>query len=401
MEKKEETGCLRALKVVVVIPAYNNVATVASVLKRVLEYAGDVMVVNDGSTDDILTVLQDFPSVRLITYSRNRGKGYALRKGLEAAAQQGFRYALTMDADGQHFPEDIPVFLQEIKACPDALVIGARNLASDNMPGKNTFANRFSNFWFRLETGIRLADTQSGYRLYPLEKLKGIRFFTRKYEFELEVIVRAAWRQITLRQVPVRVYYPPAGERISHFRPFRDFTRISVLNTVFVFVAFFWYWPLRFFRKLNREGIRYFIRNYMTGSGESNLRISCAVMLGLFMGIVPVWGYQMVVAVVLAHFFRLNKVIALVFSNISIPPMIPFLLYGSYAVGGWVLDRPLTLKLHDVTFAVLKESLWQYLAGSVLLAAGTGVAGGVIAYLLLTLFRKNKHRDESYADSAV
>lgn len=392
---------LRLLGVTVVIPTYNNAGTIASVIRQVLEYAAQVIVVNDGSTDNTLTVLQSFPSVRLITYLENKGKGYALQKGLQQAAREGFRYALTIDSDGQHFPDDIPVFIREIEIHPDALLIGARNLTSDHMPAKNTFANRFSNFWFRLETGIRLTDSQSGYRLYPLEKLKNMRFFSGKYEFELEIMVRAAWRRIPVRNVPVKVYYPPAGERISHFRPFRDFSRISLLNSLFVLIAFFWYWPSVFFRHLNREHIRRFIREHITDSGESNLKLTFAVMLGLFMGIVPVWGYQMMIAVVLAHFLRLNKIIVLVCSNISIPPMIPFLLYGSYAVGGWVLDLPLTLQLHDVTFAVLKESLLQYLAGSMILATGISIAGGLLAFLMLTLFRKNKRKDESSVNCPI
>lgn len=398
MEKKLWAERLEALSVVVVIPTFNNAGTLASVLQQVLEYASQVIVVNDGSTDATLQVLQDFPSVRSISYPKNRGKGYALNRGLQSAQQEGFRYALTLDSDGQHFPEDIPVFIREIETTPDALLIGERNLTSENMPGKNTFANRFSNFWYRLETGIRLSDSQSGYRLYPLNPLKGIRCFTRKYEFELEIIVRAAWKNIPVRNVPIRVYYPPAGERVSHFRPFRDFFRISLLNAFLVSIAFFWYWPVSFFKGLNRENIRRFIREHITDSRESNLRITFAVMLGLFMGIVPVWGYQMVIAVVLAHMLRLNKVITLVCSNISIPPMIPFLLYGSYVMGGWMLNLPLTLKFQDITFDVLKTSLWQYLAGSIVLAGVISLAGGGLAFLILTLFRKNRDKHESYTD---
>ena len=119
------------------------------------------------------------------------------------------------------------------------------------------------------------------------------------------------------------------------------------------------------------------------------------------MGIFPVWGYQMILAVIVAHFLKLNKVITLVFSNISIPPMIPFLLYGSYVMGGWLLGQPLTLRLHDVNFEVLKESLWQYLIGSVMLAIVCSLVGGVLAFLLLTLFRKNKGRNESYSDCPI
>ena len=128
--------------------------------------------------------------------------------------------------------------MEEIEKEPDTLLVGARNLTSDNMPGKNTFANKFSNFWFKLETGVKLQDTQSGYRLYPLHKINVQRFYyTAKYEFELEALVFAVWGGTTVRNIPIHVYYPPQEERVSHFRPFRDFTRISILNTFLVFIT--------------------------------------------------------------------------------------------------------------------------------------------------------------------
>ena len=211
----------------IVIPTYNNAITLGQVLTDVLVYSFPVIVVNDGSTDHTAEVLKGFSEIGVISYPNNRGKGYALNTGLKAAMEIGYRYVITLDSDGQHYADDISVFLKEIELHPDSLLIGARNLASDNMPGKNTFANKFSNFWFTLETGIRLTDTQSGYRLYPLNKLKKVRLFTTKYEYELEIIVQAAWRNIRVANVPVKVFYPPAGERVSHFRPLRDFTRIS------------------------------------------------------------------------------------------------------------------------------------------------------------------------------
>lgn len=375
-------------QIIVIIPTYNNAGTLGNVIRDVLSYSLPLLVVNDGSTDNTSGILAGFTSIQTIEYKRNRGKGHALSAGLAASARQGYRYAITMDSDGQHFASDIPVFIREIEKTPDSLLIGARNLTSENMPGKNTFANRFSNFWFRIETGIKLADTQSGFRLYPLKRIEGIRTLTTKYEYELELIVRAAWKGIDVRNIPVNVYYPPREERVSHFRPFRDFTRISILNTVLVILALLWYWPLKCMRSFTRENIRHFISRHITNSGESNLKITLAVMFGVFMGIVPVWGYQMIVAGVLAHFLKLNKVITLVASNISIPPMIPFLLFGSYATGGLVLGHPILLSLHEVTFETLKDSLIQYLVGSMVFAVLCGLLAGLICFPLLSLMRK-------------
>ena len=375
----------------IVIPTYNNAITLGQVLTEVLVYSFPVIVVNDGSTDHTAEVLKGFSEIGVISYPNNRGKGYALNTGLKAAMEIGYRYVITLDSDGQHYADDIPVFLKEIELHPDSLLIGARNLASDNMPGKNTFANKFSNFWFTLETGIRLTDTQSGYRLYPLNKLKKVRLFTTKYEYELEIIVQAAWRNIRVANVPVKVYYPPAGERVSHFRPLRDFTRISLLNSVLVTIALLWFWPWKCVRSITKENIKKFISKNITHSPESNIRIALAVMFGVFMGIVPIWGYQMIVAGILAHLMGLNKVITIVASNISIPPMIPFLLFGSYVTGGWILDRPVKLSVHEVTFDTIRDSFVQYLAGSMVFAVICGLLAGVVCLMLLSLFRKPEH----------
>ena len=239
--------------ILAVIPTYNNEKTLARVIGDVRRYCTDVLVVDDGSTDSTAGIIAG-AGVGSISYAPNRGKGYALRRALRYAAEHGYRYMLTIDSDGQHYASDIPKFVEEIAKTPDALLVGARNLRSDNMPGKNTFANKFSNFWFRVETGIRLDDTQSGFRLYPVRRMKGMRFATRRYEFEVEVLVRAAWRGIEVRNIPVRVFYPEKAERVSHFRPGKDFTRISILNTLLVLGALLFYYPWRFLRSLTRAG---------------------------------------------------------------------------------------------------------------------------------------------------
>ncbi|MDR1879827.1 MAG: DUF2062 domain-containing protein [Tannerellaceae bacterium] len=379
-----------AIHTVVVVPTYNNAGTLGKVLEDVLACGLPVIVVNDGSTDRTAEVLEAFPGVCVAGYPKNRGKGFALRTGLAEAARQGYRYAITLDSDGQHLAGDIPSFLEAVAEHPDSLLIGARDLSAENMPGENTFANRFSNFWFTLETGLRLSDTQSGFRLYPLRRLAGMRFFTTGYELELEVIVRAAWRGMRVANIPVGVYYPPAGERVSHFRPLRDFARISVLNMLFVLVAMLWYWPWKCLKGLTRQHIEQFISDHVTHSKEPNSRIAGSVALGVFMGIVPIWGYQMIAAGVLAHLLGLNKVIAIVSSNVSIPPMIPFILFGSYVAGGWLLGRPVLLAMDGLTLETVRDSLAQYLAGSILFAVASALLAGMACFALLSLFRKSE-----------
>ncbi len=375
---------------IVIIPTYNNAKTLGNVIERALLHNLPLLVINDGSTDDTRNVLSQFANIQIINLEKNQGKGVALKTALRWAIEQNYRYAVTLDSDGQHYPEDISVFLSEIEQSPDTLLVGSRNLQAENMPAKNTFANKFSNFWFRIETGIKMNDTQSGYRLYPLHKLKGLKFFTGRYEFELEILVRAAWQGIEVTNVPIRVYYPPVEERISHFRPLRDFMRLSLLNTVLVFFAVFAYYPWKALRSLTRENIRRFIRNNITHSSESNARITGAIMLGIFMGIIPVWGYQMALAFLLAHLLKLNKIVTLVASNISIPPMIPVILFGSYATGAWILGNPIDFSMRKMSLEFVMNSLWQYLLGSVIFAAICSLLFGLIGYILLEIFRKQQ-----------
>jgi glycosyltransferase involved in cell wall biosynthesis len=378
----------RALGCAAVIPVYNNAGTVGDVIGRVKEHVEDVIVVNDGSTDGTAEILAATEGIEIVSHARNRGKGYALRRGLARAAERGFRYALTIDADGQHYPEQIALFLDQARLTPGALVIGARNLSQENMPAKNTFANRFSNFWFWLETGKKMDDTQSGFRLYPLEPLRGMRFITSRYEFELESAVRLAWKGVTVVNIPIGVYYAPPGERVSHFKPAKDFTRISLLNSALVVAALLWHHPVRFFKWLSWRNFKEFVRRNITHSGESNGRLSAAIGLGVFWGIAPVWGYQMILAGVTAHLLRLNKIVAVASSNISIPPMIPLILFGSFATGGVIMGKPLDFSPGQITFESIAGSLVQYLVGSVALAVAAGVAVWLASYALLKNFRK-------------
>ena len=139
-----------ALNCCVIIPTYNNEQTIANVVNDVLKFTNNIIVVNDGATDKTPEILKQFTNIQIISYSPNRGKGIALRTGIKAALEKNYRYAITIDSDGQHFADDIPVFIDKVEECPDSLLIGARNLNQENMPKKNTFGNKFSNFWFHL-----------------------------------------------------------------------------------------------------------------------------------------------------------------------------------------------------------------------------------------------------------
>lgn len=224
---------MRMRRICVIVPTYNNAGTLRHVLESVAEYCADIIVVNDGSTDSTADILGGMGgAVDVVSYAANRGKGHALREGFRRAAALGFDYAITIDSDDQHKASDIPGFVEAIACHPGALIVGKRNLDNVDINARSSFANKFSNFWFSVQTGRRVPDTQSGYRAYPLKRLHGLSLLTSRYEAELELLVTAAWHGTEIVSIPIDVYYPPQSERVSHFRPALDFTRISILNTV-------------------------------------------------------------------------------------------------------------------------------------------------------------------------
>ena len=243
-------------EVCAVIPTYQNAKPLLKVVADVHRVVDTVFVVDDGSNDGTAALLDKATGnerpEKVLTHPKNCGKGAALKTGLTYARQQGFRYAVTVDADGQHRADDIPALLKAVEEEPDALAIGSRGLQHENMPAKSTFANRFSNFWFALQTLQRLPDTQSGLRIYPLRRLHGLRWMSARYEAELTLLVFSAWAGVKLLPVPVSVYYPPRDQRVTHFRPGRDFTRISVLNTLLCFLMVVYGWPRIFCRQIAR-----------------------------------------------------------------------------------------------------------------------------------------------------
>ena len=375
----------KPLKVCVIIPTYNNERTLKRVIDSVLDYLPYIIIVNDGSTDQTSEILKKYAHLTQIHHPKNSGKGTALRNGFKKALELGYDYAITIDSDGQHFATDIPNFIREIEANGAQLLIGSRNMKQEGVPGKSSFGNNFSNFWFWFETGIRLEDTQSGYRLYPLQRIPK-RYFTNKFEFEIEVIVRSAWKGIPVKNIPIQILYDPK-ERVSHFRPFKDFTRISILNTILVIITLLYIKPRDIFLKFKKKGFKKFLLENVLESEDSNAKKALSIALGVFVGISPFWGFQTVIVLFSAVLFRLNKAISFAFSNISFPPLIPFVIYGSLKIGGLFIqsDAPLVLNT-SITFEDLKNNIAQYLVGSFILASLSAVIFGLSGYLILTFF---------------
>ena len=384
---------IKSLKICVIIPTYNNERTLKRVIDSVLEITDDLIVINDGATDSTSRILKKYTDITQIYLPKNKGKGNALRVGFKKAEELGYKFSITIDSDGQHYPEDIAVFVNqlEFEINKNILLIGSRNMNQEAVPGGSSFGNKFSNFWYKVETGIQLKDTQSGFRLYPLKELNKIKFYTSKFEFEIENIVKAAWKGIIVKNVPVKVLYDEQ-ERVSHFRPFKDFVRISLLNTWLVLVAFIYIKPRDLIRKLRKKGIRRFIKEEILGSNESPLKSAQAMALGVFIGLTPLWGFHTILVLSLAVLFKLNKVISFAFTNVSFPPFIPFTVYASIMIGNQVLGEPTDYSFADFeqNFEFVK-SLKTFVVGSFILAFVASIIVGLVSYFLLSLYNKKKH----------
>jgi len=375
----------------VIVPTYNNAQSLDSFLTDLKLYTNRIIVINDGSTDDTAEILEKHPDFHLKVHHENKGKGIALKTGFGFAEELGYAYAITIDSDGQHYPDDLDVFLTELETRnvndPELLLVGDRNMGRDGIPGKSSKGNRFSNFWFLVVTGIELHDTQSGYRLYPVKLVNSLKLITWKFELEIEVLVKAAWKKVEVKNTPIKVLYPK-GERVTHFRPFWDIVRIVLLYMWFVLVSFFYIHPRNKYQDFKNKGFKRFWKEDIIKNQEPAHKKAAAVALGVFVGISPFWGLHTLLVFTLAAVFKLNKVIAFLFSNISIPPFIPFIVYASYQTGSLITGKGFDwdLKLQNLeTGTDVFLGLWQYIMGSLALAIVVAIAIWIVFYFLFSV----------------
>jgi uncharacterized protein (DUF2062 family) len=373
------------MKPCVVIPCFNHAPTVTAVAVAALKYF-PVIAVDDGSTDNPQWPVE----ISVVRLEKNYGKGAALRAGFRRAAGLGFTHAITMDADGQHFAGDLPKFFAAAQAQPDALIVGVRNFFEAGCPTHRRRSNAVSTFWFRVETGVRLGDTQCGFRCYPLALTQELKTRSGRYAFELEFMVRASWVGTPIVPVPVQCTYAPDQLQQSHFRPVKDLAHITAMNIGLVLQSWFVPLTLRMAWSFGeRNGRRKTIREFFIEHAHEPAQMAWAVGLGLFFGIVPIWGFQMLAAATLAHRLRLNKVITLLASNISIPPLAPFIVYGAMVLGHWMFTgQVMELSPGQMTWAHAREYLWQWIVGCMALAVLVAASGTIITYTIARLVRR-------------
>jgi len=229
-----------------VVPVYNHARNVREVVLAAVDSGAPVVVVDDGSTDGSGDAVVPILGATLVRHEQNRGKGATILSGLAAVAAPpvGARFAVTVDADGQHNPDDARGLLA--KLCPDGecapcagIVLGSRmGMQGKAVPWSSRMGRGFSGFWVWTSGGPALSDSQSGFRVYPVAETLALPTRARRFEFEVEVLVQARRAGIPIFEAPVSVTYEPPGGRVSHFRPWRDFGRNAATFTRLIATRF-------------------------------------------------------------------------------------------------------------------------------------------------------------------
>lgn len=383
------TSVKPALKSCCVIPVYNNASTVRNVVERALKYMKEILVVDDGSTDaDLRELLSDLP-VEVIHHHVNRGKGAALCSALQILQERSTDYMITLDGDNQHYPEDLPSFLARLEEKEGALLVGCRDFNDPNVPDSSRFGRKFSNFWMGIETGVTVDDCQSGFRAYPVPYIARIRCFSRHYNFETEILTRSAWANLPILNHPIRSYYPPRGERISHFRPLKDNFRISLVHLCLVLRHLL---PIPHRKLIARQKTDFSLWrpkaffHYLLTENASPGGLAAAAALGTFLAVLPLFGLHGAVILYAASCLHLNKLMAFNIQHLFMPPLAPFLCIelGYFLCNG----RFLTEFTMETLVRQSASRIWEWFLGSLILAPLFAVLMGIAVYFIALLFGK-------------
>ena len=355
---------------VVVAPSHNNDGTLADVVRRIRAQGLPLIVVNDGSTDTTAAVLSALVradgGITVLTHARNRGKAAALRTGFAAAIEAGYTHAVTIDTDGQLDPEQIPSMLSVARRSPHALVIGQRDENSGDYPTRSRIGRHASNLFVWMESGVRVSDSQCGFRVYPLQFIKTVRCPAGRYGFETEIITRAGWAGVPVTGATVRCRYFPRERAVSHYRPFLDSFRSVPMHFRLMVRALIpvphrarvpetgkplwrriidWLNPMPALRQLREDDV-----------GRANAAAGLA--MGAFIANMPAYGFQTALSLYAAKRFHLHPVPVVVGSHLSTPPVGPVLVAAAIGLGHVLLHGQFPTL---ASFDVRQTGLWPLL----------------------------------------
>jgi glycosyltransferase involved in cell wall biosynthesis len=384
------------IKVILVIPVFNHGKTLKDVVQRAVKTGAEILVIDDGSTDGGLETLSGL-NIRTIRHPKNRGKGAAIMTAAKEAERLGMTHMVTIDADGQHDPADFLLFLPVIEENPQALVIGNRVFDKKASPLLSRFGRSFSNFWFRVQTSGSVKDTQSGFRAYPVPVLTWLKVHDQRFSFEVEVLVKAAWAGIEIKEVDVSVFYPPSRERVSHFNLIKDNLALSLLNTRLTMRAVL-PWPHKQFRptKDGLENISIFhpLKSLsILSKNTSPALLAVSVGMGVFIGTLPLVGFWTLTVLITANYFGLSKIAALSSNQLCNHPIVPALCIelGYFFRHGKFLTE---FSLNTLGYQGL-ERIFEWLIGSLILAPVFGLLTGGVIYVLAWSLTRGKNRRQA------
>jgi len=389
----ENAGTEQEVRILIVIPTFNNGNTLRDVTERALQTAPDVLVVDDGSTDGALETLNGLAAYH-IRHEQNRGKGAAIVSGAAWAGARGYSHIITLDADGQHDPADIPLFVERVQRQPLSIIVGVRDFEGTDVPDSSVFGRKFSNFWVRVSCGAAVADSQSGFRAYPVQVLQRVQCRSMRYNFEVEILVRAVWAGLAVQTVPVSVTYSEATIRASHFRPFADNARISLTYTRLVLRNFFpWPHKILFGKTQHQKAVNFFLHpvkgmKALATENATPKQIAVAVTVGIFIATLPILAMHSVAIIFVATRLKLNRLIALNVSHLCAPPFVPA---AAVEVGYYLRNGSFLTEFTVQTLGhQALQRFWDYLLGAVVLAPFLAVLAGTVAYVLARFFRTLK-----------
>lgn len=387
-------------RIAVVVPVYNQPDRLRDVVVRCLAVHPRVLVIDDGSDRDVTSLLVNLP-VEVLRHRVNQGKGAAILMAAHHLRQRGATHMITLDADGQHYPEDLPRFIEAIREHPTALIVGVRDFSLAAVPGVSRFGRAFGNFWVWVQTGTQVRDIQSGFRAYPIAALERLSCRARRYAFEVEVVVRGIWAGLKVHQVHIRVHYPKPQQRSSHFHKLYDNVRLTLLNTHLTLRALL-PWPHRQIADLDADAsvtVWHPLRSIRTLLTEraTPRELGLAVALGVFLGAVPLIACHTLVILIASTLLQLNRVAAVAASQFCMPPVVPalcieagyFMRYGHF----------LTLKgahhLWDASFLELGhmglQRLWDWFLGSLVVGTALALVLGLMTYVTARVLERAAH----------
>ncbi len=374
------------------VPVCNNRDTVAGIVAGCRCIVKNVVVVDDGSTDADVASLLSGTGVTVLRHKTNLGKGRAILTASRYIEDQGGRFMITIDADGQHDPADIEKFIPLLNDNDPAVIIGSRDFNTENVPGKSRFGREFANFWLRLETGISIDDCQSGFRAYPVGYLNRMKLRGSHYDFEAEVLAKAAWAGLTLKTVEISVVYPEPGKRVSSFRPFLDNLRISHTHAMLIGRRLLPLHHQRFVKKKKTDLsmlrhpvklLKMLLKENATPGG-----LATAAAVGAFLAILPLLFVHTIAILYVATRLNLNKIVAVNVQHIFAPPFVPALcIEVGYFMrhGQW-----LTNISFETLFAQFPERLLEWLLGSLVIAPAGAVLIAAVTFFSAVLIKKRR-----------